>query len=236
MAGQPFLSTKDLIISEGGFLRYIRGMTNTALDITGGTLAKIDFLSVVAMTPSYASGAPSTDKYFDTKLSTAWTLRVANTTSGIMAKTGYKTSMDSKTIEKFDATLLVGSTAYLALLDDYRNGKVIMAIRGMGRIVGTDAVAGYEHICGVITELTATPKDGLFEMKIVITAQQCTINASAVASVNYTAYDALATGGTNTIEPVGDIPLGPFTIKAIGDAPSFTNLVTLGKIVQTTAS
>lgn len=232
---EPYLSTKSLIYSEGGFLRLVRGIVDRNYDITSvAAWAKSDCLSVVSMAPGY--GAPAADKFYDTKLSTGVTLRVANNANAVTAKTGYLTSVDNKAVEKFDATVLVDSTLYLALLADYRAGSLIIGIRGMGLKVEDNSMVGYEHILGTITEFSATPKDGLMEAKLVITAQACTINASATATCTYTAYNTLATGGSaNLIEPVGMEVSGGYTIKAVS-SQEFTNLITTGKIVQTTAS
>lgn len=236
---EPYLSTKELIYSEGGFLRIVRGITHSNYDITAVAgwsekTAKMDALSVVSVTPTYASGAPSTDKYYDTKLSTGVTLRVQNNANAVLAKTGYKTSVDNKAVEKIDATILVSSADYLALLEDYRGGKVIIVIRGMGLKVEDNSIAGYEHMLGIITDLKPAPKDGLFELGLTITAQACTVNVSATGCT-YANYNAMACGSSNKIEPVGMEISGGYTIKDLTSG-DFNELMTSGKIIQTDPS
>lgn len=228
---EPYLAVKDYITGDTQFARILVGLVLanvTSGKITSLGTAKIDCIATIApITPTYAAGA-SDAKYFDTKLSTGNILRRPDNSIAIDITSGYKTAVDTKTTEAFDGTIAVGITDYKTLLKIYRDGTPVVVIRGMGYKAEDESVVGYEHLICKITEFTPTNKEGVMEVKVKFTGGQ---GYTADTGVTFSAYNSLACGSSNTIEPAGEDVL---TIKNL-TADDFTSLLT-GKILQTAAA
>jgi hypothetical protein len=133
---------------------------------------------------------------------------------------------------KFDVDTLYTATQRKTILDLHEAGTPVIASREIGKNATSGAVAGYEYICGKITDLVDDQQSGPSKLQFSITGEAVTVHETAeVADFDETDYNAAATGASNTITPDNE------AARTITDlvTDDWTRLLT-GKIVTKNAA
>jgi hypothetical protein len=223
---EPWTEVEDIVVRGGGFGRLVYPV------ITDGKIASFSTKLNLTMCTEEdfdiaASAAASSTSTLTKTLSTGVIVEAAKADRTIDVVTGYRKSAASgSNQDKLTIKCLLTKTIYDWLML-HRSDPVIL-IKPIGRNAAGDVV-GYQYILGLIQGIKGVAKEDMMEVDITVQG-----GTSYVADTGgtYTAFNTLATGGGNTITPVGYDDAE--TIKAI-TSDNWTNILT-GETETTAAS
>ena len=220
----------ELLFGESTFIRLVP-TTLTEGKISGlGT--KIDFPRIVSAksTPA-SSGADSSTQYHTTDASNG------NRYSRIDKSKNYNIISGEVIVDdgggdskpKIECEILVTPAQRKQIWDLYNDGTPVLASRDIGKSPTTDAIAGFDYICGKITDLSDSPERGPSKLSFSIAASDAVEFKTTAEALDVTEadYNAIATGASNTIQPDNEPEV---TILALA-AGDWSDIV-VGKLVQ----
>lgn len=201
---------KALIYGESSWLRCAP-CTMTLKEITAiGTL--LDFTFAIKVVPTHtgaAEAAESKAAWHTTEIANGNKCSVPDNSNNTNILTDETISEDgaSAVYGKFDASVLASPAQRLTLIDMFDNGTPGFWFRETGKDAGNSgAIAGYEVIFGVISDLKENQAKGPSSFDIAISGKTIgeTANYQLGTDVDMADVNTAATGATHTITPHND--------------------------------
>lgn len=218
---EPWTETKDTIVAGSGFARM------TPITESGGAISafgtKIDMTMVSEESDEIATEGAAKTEVISKVMSTGRTLELGKDSVTIDATTGYTKTSASEGGDTIEVKAVVSKAVKDSILLN-KNKPVVLTI-GLGKNA-LHADVGFAHIIGKFGNIKSTRKEDFEEITITVKG------GVSYSGSTYSAFNSAATGGSNTITPVGYDTAT--TIKAI-TSDDYTTLLT-GVIVRTAAS
>lgn len=225
------------LYAESPWLRVVPLTASSGVISAVGT--KEDFTKALKSTPNFVGAALSSAsaKWHTTEIANGNKMSVPDNSANYNVMDGTTISEDSNasTTGKIDCSVLVTAAQRLKLIGWFEDGTPVIVSREIGKDSTTGLAAGYEYILGIVTDLKDSPQKGPSYMDFSITGK--VVGAGGTFTIQETVpgtpdvdesdYNAVATGGSNTITPHNDGAAR--TITAL-DSTDWTRLLT-GKVV-----